>query len=148
MLKKLSWLIPGTLAIAVAVAPLFPVAAQMPPEPAVFAQKRDKLNLSDAQKQQMQQLRQETRAQIEAVLTPEQKAQLQTLKEQGQNQRQRRRDVLSSLNLTPEQQERIRAIRQEAKQKMDAILTPEQKQQLEQRRQMWQQRRQQMAPEM
>lgn len=111
-----------------------------------------KLNLTDAQQQQMRQIKQETRAQIEAVLTPEQRAQMETMKQnrQGQNgQRQarqgqgRRGGMMASLNLTPEQEASIKQIMESQKARMDQVLTPEQRQQLEQMRSQWQQQRQQ-----
>jgi Spy/CpxP family protein refolding chaperone len=111
-----------------------------------------KLNLSDAQKQQMRQIKEETRAQIEAVLTSEQRAQMETMKQnrQGQNgQRQarqgqgRRGGMMASLNLTSEQQARIKEIMQSQKARMDQVLTAEQRQQMEQMRSQWQQQRQQ-----
>jgi periplasmic protein CpxP/Spy len=113
-----------------------------------------KLNLSDAQKQQMRQIKEETRAQIEAVLTSEQRAQMETMKQnrQGQNengQRQARQGqglrggMMASLNLTEEQKASIQQIMQSQKTRMDQVLTAEQRQQMEQMRSQWQQQRQQ-----
>lgn len=118
--------------------------------------KRNRLNLTDEQKTQMRQIREATRAQIENVLTQEQKDKLRAAMEQrrqqrGQQQAQQqgkrgqRGQVWSSLNLTSEQQAQIRRIREESSQKMQAILTPEQQQQMQQMRQNRQNRRQQQA---
>ncbi|WP_013323904.1 Spy/CpxP family protein refolding chaperone [Gloeothece verrucosa] len=108
-----------------------PVITSSHPEILISERKTSKLNLTPEQQTQMRQIWQSTRTQIENVLTEEQKNQLRTAKDKGQNMRQ----VWSSLNLTSEQQSQIQAIRQDSQQKMKAILTPEQQQQLEQMRQ-------------
>ncbi|MBW4579064.1 MAG: hypothetical protein KME42_05740 [Tildeniella nuda ZEHNDER 1965/U140] len=142
-------LLPGALAIALSyAAPMLPVAAQTPTPPAGQYQKRGvNLNLTDDQKAQLKQIRESTRSQIESILTPEQKAQLDAAKQQRQSgQRgQKVRGMWASLNLTADQKAQIKTIRQDAKQKMDAVLTAEQRQQLEQSRQQRQQNRQQPA---
>ena len=96
--------------------------------------KFDQLNLTDAQKTQLQQIKESTRQQMNAVLTPQQQEQKRLAKEQRQR---------PNLNLSADQQSRIQAIRQSSKSQMEAVLTPEQRQQLEQLRQQWRQRRQQ-----
>ncbi|UBF28020.1 hypothetical protein K9N68_09050 [Kovacikia minuta CCNUW1] len=172
MIKKLSLLLPGAIAIVLSAAPLLPVFSQSTPAPeAPQVQKnRNKLNLTEDQKARMKQVRESTRAQIEAVLTDEQKAQLQTLKEQrrarwqqrqaarqagqttGQPEQsarqpgQRGKGMWAALNLTEEQKNKIKAIREDSRKQMAAILTPEQLQQMQQMRQQRQQRRQQMQP--
>lgn len=116
-------------------------------------QKKNRLNLTDAQKTQMRQIREATRQQIENVLTPEQRNTLRTAMEQrrqqrGQQQAQQRGQrgqVWSSLNLSAEQQAQIKRIRDESRQRMQAVLTPEQQQQMQQMRQERQNRRQQQA---
>lgn len=90
--------------------------------------------LTDAQKQQIQQIHQSTRQQMDAVLTSEQREQIRTAREQRQR---------PNLNLSDDQKARMRTIREDAKRRMEAVLTPEQRQQLEQMRQQRQQRRQQ-----
>jgi Spy/CpxP family protein refolding chaperone len=108
-----------------------------------------KLNLTDAQKEQMRQLKKETHDQIQSVLTQEQKDKIQAMRasRQGQNHqgknRQEMRNGMASLNLTDDQKAKIKAIKQAQKSRMEAILTDQQKQQLEQMRQEWKQRRQQ-----
>lgn len=141
-------LLPGALAIALSyAAPMLPVVAQSPtPSAAGQYQKRGvNLNLTADQKAQLKQIRESTRTKIEAILTPEQKAQLAAAKQQRQQgQRgQKARGMWASLNLTADQKAQIKSIRQDAKQQMDAVLTAEQRQQLEQARQQRQQRRQQ-----
>ncbi|OWY66621.1 hypothetical protein B7486_35780 [cyanobacterium TDX16] len=91
----------------------------------------EKLGLTQEQRDKIAEIRRNTRAQIEAVMTPAQREQLKTIRES----RQRRREALASLNLTPEQKTRMQQIRQSAKSQFDAVLTPEQQQQLQQMRQ-------------
>ncbi|NJP10072.1 MAG: hypothetical protein HC866_11815 [Leptolyngbyaceae cyanobacterium RU_5_1] len=134
-------LVPGVIALTLACLPVLPASAQTEPAPTVQPRQREnKLNLTDAQKTQMKQIREETKAAIENILTPEQKTQLQTMKQSGQKMR----GGFKNLNLTDAQKEQMRAIKQSAKQKMQAILTPEQRQMMQQKRQGMQQRRQQM----
>jgi Spy/CpxP family protein refolding chaperone len=119
-------------------------------------QKKNRLNLTDAQKTQMRQIREATRGQIENVLTPEQRNTLRAAKEQRSQQRAQQqgqqrgqrgqyRQVWSSLNLSAEQQAQIKRIRDESRQRMQAVLTPEQQQQMQQMRQNRQNRRQEQA---
>ncbi|MEN9218540.1 MAG: hypothetical protein Q6J33_05990 [Gloeomargarita sp. DG_2_bins_126] len=96
------------------------------------------LNLTPEQQQRIQQIRQNARAQMQQVLTPEQRQQLSQL--QGQPPEQRRLS-LKNLNLTDAQKAQMRQIRANTRQQIEAILTSEQRQQLEARRQQWQQRR-------
>lgn len=145
--------LPGALAIALSYAvPMLPVAAQtqtQTPPAGQYPKRGVKLNLTEAQKAQLKQIRQSTRSQMDAILTPEQKAQLNAAKQQRQQRQsgeqrqpgQKPRDKWAALNLTADQKARIQAVRQDAKQKMDAVLTAEQRQQLEQRRQQRPQKR-------
>ncbi|MFB2894183.1 hypothetical protein ACE1CI_14830 [Aerosakkonemataceae cyanobacterium BLCC-F50] len=132
--------------------PLSPTSEQQ----LILAQgKGNRLNLTDAQKTQMRQIREATRTQIENVLTQEQKDKLRAAREQrrqqrgeqqaqqGGDRRGQRGQVWASLNLTADQQAQIKRIREESRQKMQAVLTPEQQQQMQQMRQERQNRRQQ-----
>lgn len=102
-----------------------------------------KLNLTDAQKQQLRQIEKDSRQQIEGVYTPQQLAQLKAARTQHQQgQHTNRRDVMKSLNLTDSQKAQIKQIRTAQKAKMDSVFTPEQRQQLEQQRAQWQQQHQ------
>ncbi len=92
--------------------------------------KRPRLNLSDAQKAQMRALREKTRQEILAVLTPEQRSQVQSAMQSGQSWKQ----AMRSLNLNDAQRQKIREIRLSSRQQRLAILTPEQRAQLEQMR--------------
>ncbi|WP_448561979.1 hypothetical protein [Trichothermofontia sp.] len=79
---------------------------------------KPRMNFTPAQQQQFQAIRQRTREQINAVLTPEQRAQIES----------HRRGEPINLNLSEAQQRQIHAIRLQARQEMDALLTPEQRQ--------------------
>ena len=111
----------------------------------------ERLNLTQEQKNQLKQIRENTRSQIESVLTEEQRQKLQAAKQAGGQQaggrRGKHRDVWASLNLTQEQKDAIKKIRQSAKEQMKNVLTPQQQAQLEQmmqnRRGRWQKRQSQ-----
>jgi Spy/CpxP family protein refolding chaperone len=166
-LKTLS-LIAGTLALTLIATP-FAVQAEQnnpsSPQPGKEWQKKgqfQKLNLTPEQKVKMKEIGRSTRAQIEAVLTPEQKtklqaamaerkAQRQAQRQQGQGERQERRgkkgDIFASLNLTETQKNQIKQIRESSKQQMQAVLTPEQQAQMKQMRENMRSRRQQDKPQ-
>jgi periplasmic protein CpxP/Spy len=110
--------------------------------------KWDKLNLSEQQKAQLQQIKNDTRTQIEAVLTPQQLEQLKTARQNNQaNQagqgHRGKHSAMAALNLTDAQKAKIKEIKDSQKARMQAILTPEQQQQLQQMHQQWRQQRQQ-----
>ncbi|WP_448572506.1 hypothetical protein [Trichothermofontia sp.] len=92
---------------------------------------KPRMNFTEAQKQQFQAIRQRTREQINAVLTPEQRAQIAS----------RQRGEPMNLNLTEQQRAQIQAIRAQSRQEMDALLTPEQRQIQNEMKQNWEQRR-------
>ncbi|QZZ19134.1 hypothetical protein J5X98_17165 [Leptothermofonsia sichuanensis E412] len=161
MEKKLSLLVPGAIALILSATPILPSRAQSPdPIPGTRTEKPGPrqgkwgadLNLTEAQKAQMKQIRESTHAQIEAVLTEEQKAQLQSARQQRQANRQqgqtarqpgqKRGGMFANLNLSEEQRTRIRSIREESRRQMDAVLTAEQRQMLQEKRQQMRQRRQ------
>lgn len=93
------------------------------------------IELTEQQKAQMLAIRQNARAQIAAILTAEQRSQIQNAVNNGQ----RRGSTFSNLNLSEQQKTQISEIMRSAKEKTEAVLTPEQRQQLqtirEQRRQ-------------
>jgi periplasmic protein CpxP/Spy len=135
---KISLCLAGLLAFGLSYLPMLPSVAQSVSKSGERAERlANKLNLTEDQKAQMKQIKESTRTRIEAILTAEQKAQLQTAKQQGQ----RKREAFKSINLTEAQKEQIRGIRQETQQQMEAVLTPEQRQTLAQMRQERQQRR-------
>lgn len=170
-LKALS-LVAGAIALTLT-ATSFTVDAQTAsPSPVLLAQSPQKergpwkdLNLTDAQKNQIQAIRRDSRTKMEAVFTPEQKAKLEAAKQarraewqarkaQGQTgQRQpgqhhgRRKGDFADLNLSEIQKTQIRQIRESEKQQIQAVLTPEQRQKIEQFRQNAPSRRQQGNPQ-
>lgn len=154
-------------AIALTFSVALPVAAQST-APTTSTQRNPQmrhqnfLNLSAEQQTRMEQVRQQERAAIDAILTTEQKAQLQKGHESrrargnrgtaptGQSQKPAQTGEnrgmphphFASLNLTADQRTRIEAVMKSSREQMDAILTPEQRQQMEQHRQQHEQRRQ------
>ncbi|MEH2159977.1 MAG: P pilus assembly/Cpx signaling pathway, periplasmic inhibitor/zinc-resistance associated protein [Nostoc sp.] len=125
------------------------------------------LGLTDAQKSQIQAIRRDSRTKMSAVFTPEQKAKLeaaklahraewQARKAQGQTglglgqpgqHHGRRKGGFGDLNLTVAQKTEIRQIRESEKQQIQAVLTPEQRQKIEQFRQNAPERGQQGNPQ-
>lgn len=89
------------------------------------------LNLTEAQKSQIQKIKQNYRDKIVSFLTSEQKKTLELAKKQGQNPRQ----AMRNLNLTSEQKQKLRELKKSQRQEVEAILTAEQKQQLQELRQ-------------
>jgi Spy/CpxP family protein refolding chaperone len=141
---KFMSLFAGAVALSTVFAPLAinaqPAAPQVG-QPAGAGRSMGKagIELSAEQQAQMEQIRNETRTQIEAVLTPEQRQQWQAAMQNGQ----RRRGAMAALNLSEAQRSEIRQIMQSSKDRVTAVLTPEQRQQIEQRMQQWRQQRQQ-----
>ncbi|HEY9728564.1 MAG TPA: Spy/CpxP family protein refolding chaperone [Chroococcales cyanobacterium] len=150
---KLMPMVAGAIALSVVATPLIIKAqAQTPnqtqPAHAHHQRKWDQLNLSDQQKAQLQQIQKDTHTQIEAVYTPEQREQLKTARQNRQAHQagqahQGRHSMMAALNLTDAQKAKIKAIKEAQKARMQAILTPEQQQQLQQMHQQWQQQHQQ-----
>ncbi|MFH7028305.1 MAG: Spy/CpxP family protein refolding chaperone [Heteroscytonema crispum UTEX LB 1556] len=147
MKLKLMSILAGAIALSFAATPLMVNAqpnptAPLPGEASQPFKKIEGLNLTQEQKDKMKEIRENTRAQIQGILTAEQQQQFQTAAQSGQ--RQRPRQVFASLNLTEQQKTQIRQIMQTSKQQMQAVLTPEQQQKVEQfrnnRRSRWQQR--------
>jgi Spy/CpxP family protein refolding chaperone len=116
---KLLPLLVGTMSLAVSAAII----------PAVFAQsntptapkerhQQNWLNLTPEQQEQMRQIKQSEREQMDNILTAEQKARLEAAKGNREN----RRQVWESLNLTDEQKAQIQEVRRVSKEQKDAIL--------------------------
>jgi Spy/CpxP family protein refolding chaperone len=165
-LKTLS-LITGTLALTLIATPFVVQAQSTTPLPQPGKEMREKspfkgLNLTIEQKAKMKEIGRNTRAQIEAVLTPEQKTKLQTLmaqrkaerqaqRQEGQGQRQERREkrgnIFDSLDLTETQKDQIKKIKELSKQQRQAVLTPQQQAQMKQMRENMRSRRQQDKPQ-
>jgi periplasmic protein CpxP/Spy len=154
--KPLS-LLAGAIALSLSFAsalPAFSQSTEKPPAPTEqpteqnrMPRHRNFLNLTADQQAQMEQIHQDTRSQIDNILTAEQKTQLEAARENRGTSRRgghggMRGQMFDSLNLTDEQRSQIESVRSAAKEKMDAILTPEQRQQMEQHRQEHQERQQ------
>jgi len=153
---KLMPMLAGAIALSVVATPFIVNAQsgmsdQAQPTNSRHQGKWDKLNLSDQQKAQLQQIKNDTRTQIEAVLTPQQLEQLKTARQNHQaNQANQpgqghrgKHSAMAALNLTDAQKAKIKEIKDSQKARMQAILTPEQQQQLQQMHQQWRQQRQQ-----
>lgn len=136
----------GAIAVTLAAAPFVANAQAITPPSArlLLAQgkgegkdKWEQLNLTQQQQDQLAQIRQQTRSQIEALLTSEQRQQYQALQQNNQG----RRGGLRELNLTEEQRTQVRQIMESSKSQSQAVLTPEQQAQLQQMREQWRQQR-------
>ncbi|MFB2896241.1 hypothetical protein ACE1CI_25300 [Aerosakkonemataceae cyanobacterium BLCC-F50] len=159
-IQRLSLLV-GTIALSVSIASALPAYSQSanPNTPPAGMRMRPPnfLNLTAEQETKMEQIRQNTRSRIDAILTAEQKAQLQRDRENRKPPAGAGNQMpppppgenggnlpapFASLNLTTEQRTQIEAVMRSSREQMDAVLTPEQRQQLQQFRQQQQQRRQ------
>ncbi|MBK1988142.1 Spy/CpxP family protein refolding chaperone [Sphaerospermopsis aphanizomenoides BCCUSP55] len=95
------------------------------------SEKMSELNLTDTQKAEMKRIREESEAKIFALLSPEQQQELQA-NSNGRNKLSMKK--LRSLNLSTEQKQQVSEITREQRQKIQAILTPEQREMIKQRR--------------
>ncbi|AFY49744.1 P pilus assembly/Cpx signaling pathway, periplasmic inhibitor/zinc-resistance associated protein [Nostoc sp. PCC 7524] len=159
-LKSLS-LLAGAIALTLTATPLAVQAQTFSNSRFQVAQAAKKgpwaaLELTADQKARIQEIQRNTRTQMEAVFTPEQKAKLEAARQERQARRAQRQPgdrpqagkrpgmKLADLNLTDDQKARMRAIREESQKQMQAVLTPEQQAKLQElkanRRQRWQQR--------
>lgn len=89
-------------------------------------------NLTPEQKTKLQAIRQASREQIKTVLTPEQQAQLPAGSDKKRGDFGGRGDRLArwdKLNLTADQKTKLEQIRATSRSQMDAVFTPEQRQQ-------------------
>jgi len=145
MKLKLMPMLVGAIALTLAATPLAVKAQANTSGQSTVAQGQKQgrwaaLNLTQEQKDQMAQIRQQTRSQIDALLTQEQRDKFKAAMESNQG----RRAAMAAMNLSDAQKTQMRAIKESAKSKVDAILTQEQRQQLQQMRQSRQQQRQQL----
>lgn len=141
MQLKLMPILASAIALTVTTTPLAvkaePALSQLPTQTQEPVRVQ-RLQLTPEQKAKIAEIRRNTRSQIEALLTPQQKEQLKAAMQQS---RQERRQAFAALNLTPEQKTQMRQIRQSAKSQYEAVLTPEQLQQMQQNRQFHRQQR-------
>ncbi|HTL88146.1 MAG TPA: hypothetical protein VL134_02010 [Leptolyngbya sp.] len=148
MKSKVLSLLTSAIALSLSVASAIPAFAQSTPAPTPTQHKQHKdfLNLTADQKAQMKQIRQTERTTIDNILTADQKAQLEAERQSYKanhtqanrnmsapaERRAMHRDPFASLNLSAEQRSQIEAAHTTAKQQMDALLTPAQRQQIQQ----------------
>ena len=124
--------IPGGIALSSVVLPEISNAqntAQTESQPNPQKKRGDRLaslNLSEQQKSQLKQIREQSRSQFEAILTPSQLSKLQAAKGTKVN----RREVMSSLGLSEAQKSKMKDLRKSSMEQMKAVLTPEQQQQM------------------
>lgn len=88
----------------------------------------EQLNLSDAQRTQLEAIRTDTRSQVEAILTTEQQTALENSEERGPR-------AFRQLDLSEDQRQQLRAIYEDSREEISAILTDEQRSQIEDMRQ-------------
>jgi Spy/CpxP family protein refolding chaperone len=82
------------------------------------------LNITATQKAEFDRIKTETRQQMEAILTPEQKLAIQNARRQSRHPH----HAMRAANLTAEQRTKAEEIMQASRRKMVAVLTAEQKQ--------------------
>ncbi|MEC4814641.1 MAG: P pilus assembly/Cpx signaling pathway, periplasmic inhibitor/zinc-resistance associated protein [Scytonema sp. PMC 1069.18] len=142
-LRSLS-IIAGAIALTLTATSLAVKAEPITSSPTVVAQQMrqkgkgmwQQLGLTEAQQEQIKIIRQNTRAEMDKILTDEQRAQLKTSMQNGGVQNRRnRRGGFASLNLTDAQQTQMRQLMESQKTQIEAVLTPAQKAQLEQMKQ-------------
>ena len=136
-LKKISFMA-GTIALSLAIIP-FPVMAETHSlSPQIVAQVPqiavlERLGVTEAQKAQLADIRQNIRAEIQNILTPQQQEQFQTITANMD----RNLEAFQTLNLSDEQKSQVWNIFQSQKSQLEEILTPEQRQQIQTLGQNW-----------
>lgn len=100
--------------------------ASNPSAPTEVAQTSDRmsdLNLTDAQKTQMKQIREQTKSKIADLLTSDQQAKFNAAADGSHESPMK---TLKSLNLSADQKQKVQEIMRDQRQQIQAILTPEQ----------------------
>jgi periplasmic protein CpxP/Spy len=131
-MKKTFFLIPGAIALLLSAMPMLTVHAQdaNPVAPKLAQRLANKLNLTADQKAKIKTIRENKRAQIDAVLTADQRAQLESVRAEAKKAGR----GLRSLNLNDDQKAKIKTIMQASRQEIESILTPAQLEQMRQNR--------------
>ena len=140
-LKKISF-IAGTIALSLAIIPFTVKAETNSLSPQIVAQVPqiavlESLELTEVQKAQLTEIRQNIRAEIQNILTPQQQEQFQTITANMEQSI----EAFQTLNLSDEQKSQVWNIFQSQKSQVEEILTPEQRQQIQTLRQNWLRRR-------
>lgn len=144
MKPKLIPMLVGAIALTVAATP-FVVKAQANPSGQLLVAQAQRhnlftdLNLTQRQKDQIEQIRKDMHSQLKSVFTPKQLEQLKAARSNHQG----RQQAIAAMNLTQQQKTQLRQIKQSTKSKMEAILTPTQQRQLQQKLQERREQRQQ-----
>jgi Spy/CpxP family protein refolding chaperone len=134
-LTKIPFIV-GTIALSLVVTPLAVKAETNSLSPQIVAQVSPttvmkRLGLTEEQKAQLAEIRQNTRAEIQNILTPQQQEQFQAMTfKMGQGM-----EAFRSLNLSDEQKSQVQDILQSQKSQIQEILTPEQMQKIQTLRQ-------------
>ena len=129
-LKKLS-ILAGAVALTLSAIPFSAQAEISSSSPTVVARaqrnkgqgKFKRLNLTEDQKAQLQEIKKSARAEMKQILTPDQLQKLQEAKASGQ----KKRGIFRSLNLTEDQKAKLKKVRESKKRQIEAILTEEKK---------------------
>ncbi|MEM9151984.1 MAG: hypothetical protein AAGB19_16230 [Cyanobacteria bacterium P01_F01_bin.3] len=94
----------------------------------------EQLDLTDAQASEIESIREDAKAQMRTVLTPEQQATLENSEVRG-------RRAFRQLDLSESQREQLQAIRESSREEVSEVLTSEQLEQLEELREEYEGRR-------
>jgi periplasmic protein CpxP/Spy len=130
MKRNLLALVPVIASLGLAIAPPSLVLSQPGSPTSVEFDRENRLNLTPEQKAQIQSIQEAKREQMLGILTNEQKDKLKAGVQNGQRPPQ----VFASLNLTDDQKEQMKELMTAAKNEISQVLTPEQLQKLEEMR--------------
>lgn len=95
------------------------------------------LNLTQAQKDQIAQIRKESREQMKGIISQDQRDKYKAAIEAGKS----RQEAKAAMNITDAQKAQMKSMKQATKAKIDATLTTEQRTQLQQMSSQWRQQR-------
>ncbi|MDF5712885.1 MAG: P pilus assembly/Cpx signaling pathway, periplasmic inhibitor/zinc-resistance associated protein [Rhizonema sp. NSF051] len=140
-MKKSLFLLPGVIAVMFTAAPMMgalnnPAFADDAPQAGKHHGEWDKLGLNDTQKSQIKQIRQDAQQKMDAILTSDQKTQLQQARSQH---------TRPKLALSDDQKAQMKQIHQDSENQIMQVLTPAQQQQYKQILAKRQQRHQQRS---
>jgi len=126
-------LLSGAIVLSFSSFTVSPVVAQQSDasKPMQLQRGMNRLNLTEDQRRQMNEIREWTQTEIGKVIGADNLAKLQSARQNGGKIRGQMKD----LNLTDTQKQAIRGIREEAQRRMQGILTEEQRTMLQQKRQ-------------
>lgn len=123
----------GAIALVVAAAPQAVRAQTTQPNQTAPSQAQEKpqiagVEITPQQQQQLAKLSSDTRTQIEAILSPQQREQFKV----AMQSRQAPQATFANMKLSAEQQTQLQGIMQSAQARAESILTPEQRQKIQQ----------------